>query len=38
MAAAHTLWDATDTVADIGEWSEAHNSLMDEVDDELKAI
>jgi hypothetical protein len=37
MAAAHALWDATQTTADLGEWETAYESLMDAVDDELKA-
>ena len=37
MLAAHTLWNVTDAVADLGEWDAARQLVMDEVDDELGA-
>jgi hypothetical protein len=37
MAAAHTLWDVTDTIATVEEWEIARESLMGAAQDELKA-
>jgi uncharacterized protein len=38
MAAAHVLWRKTDGEADLGDWEEARLTLMDDVDDELRAL
>ena len=35
MVAAHSLWEVTDGIADLGEWEMALDRLMDDVDDEL---
>jgi hypothetical protein len=38
MAAAHALWQETDSEADLANWEEARVALMDNVDDELRAL
>ena len=35
MVAAHSLWEFTDGIADLGEWETAFDRLMNDVDDEL---
>jgi uncharacterized protein len=38
MAAAHAMWRTTEGEADLDDWEEARLALMDDVDDELRAL
>jgi hypothetical protein len=38
MAAAHTLWEVTESIADEERWEVAYAKLVDDVDDELRTL